>query len=94
MPPMPTEAAHKSRWATFEVVFGIPFLVAVALQLAIPVSLPGGFVTPASVVAGIALVVAGAALVVLARGELARSGQPTDPGLPTGRVVTTGVFSL
>jgi len=91
---MSTEAAHKSRWETFEAVFGIPFLAGVALQFAVPVSLPGGFVTPASVLVGVVLVVVGAALVALARRELTRSGQPTGPGLPTGKVVTTGVFSI
>jgi protein-S-isoprenylcysteine O-methyltransferase Ste14 len=32
--------------------------------------------------------------IVLARRELARHGQPTDPGLPTNKLVTTGVFSV
>jgi protein-S-isoprenylcysteine O-methyltransferase Ste14 len=40
------------------------------------------------------LTVVGAALVVLARRELRRRGQPTDPGIPTSQVVTTGVFSM
>ena len=29
-----------------------------------------------------------------ARGELSRQGQPTDPGHPTLKLVTTGVFSI
>ncbi len=37
---------------------------------------------------------AGVAVVILARRELAKGAQPTDPGLPTTRLVTTGVFSL
>jgi len=32
--------------------------------------------------------------IVLARRELAHHGQPTDPGLPTSKLVTTGVFSV
>lgn len=91
---MATDAAHTSRWQTFEVVFGIPFLAAVALQWAVPLSLPRGFFTPAIIAGGIALIIVGAALVILARREFAQHGQPTDPGFATGKVVTTGVFSV
>ena len=91
---MSTDVAHKSRWQTFEVVFGIPFLAAIALQLAVPLSLPRGFLTPAIIIAGAALIIVGATLVVIARREFAQHGQPTDPGLPTTKIVTTGVFSI
>jgi protein-S-isoprenylcysteine O-methyltransferase Ste14 len=87
-------AAHKGRWQIFEVIFGVPFLVAIALQLAVPLSLPRGSLTPAFILGGVVLIVVGAALVVLARRELAQRGQPTDPGLPTSRLVTTGVFAI
>jgi protein-S-isoprenylcysteine O-methyltransferase Ste14 len=91
---MSTDVAHKSWWQIFEVVFGIPFLAAIALQLAVPLSFPRGFLTPAVIPGGAALIIVGAALVVLARRELAQRGQPTDPGLPTSKLVTTGVFSV
>jgi protein-S-isoprenylcysteine O-methyltransferase Ste14 len=91
---MSMDVAHKSWWQIFEVVFGIPFLVAIALQLAVPLSLPRRFLTPAIVPGGAALIIVGAALVVLARREFAQHDQPTDPGLPTSKIVTTGVFSV
>jgi len=91
---MSTDVAHKRWWQTFEVVFGIPFLAAIALQLAVPLSLPRGFLTPAIIPGGAALIIVGAVLVVLARREFTRHGQPTDPGRPTSKVVTTGVFSV
>ena len=91
---MSTDVAHRSWWQTFEVVFGIPFLTAIALQLGVPLSLPRGFLTPAIIPGGGVLIIVGAALVVLARREFAQHGQPTDPGLPTSMVVTTGVFSV
>ncbi len=91
---MSIEAAHKSYWQISEVVFGIPFLIAIALQLLVPVSLPRGLFSPAFPLGGAALTIVGVALVVLARRELAQHGQPTDPGIPTSKVVTTGVFSV
>jgi protein-S-isoprenylcysteine O-methyltransferase Ste14 len=91
---MSTDVAHKRWWQTFEVIFGIPFLAAIALQLAVPLSLPKGLLTPARIPGGAVLIILGVALVVLARREFARRGQPTDPGRPTTRVVTTGVFSV
>ena len=91
---MSGEVAHRSRWQIFEVIFGVPFLVAIALQLAVPLSLPRGPLTPLFILGRVVLTVAGLALVVLARRELARGGQPTDPGQATTRLVTTGAFSI
>jgi protein-S-isoprenylcysteine O-methyltransferase Ste14 len=91
---MTTDVAHKSWWQISEVVFGIPFLVAIAMQLIVPLSLPRGLLRPAFIFGGAALIIVGVVLIVLARQELARRGQPTDPGRPTTRVVTTGVFSI
>ncbi len=91
---MATDSAHKRRWQIFEVIFGVPFLAGVGLQLIAPVSLPRGSWAPVIVLTGAALVVVGLTFIVHARRELARHGQPTDPGLPTNKLVTTGVFSI
>lgn len=91
---MATDAAHKRGWQIFEVIFGIPFLVAIGLQFAVPLSFPPGFLTRASVPVGVILIATGITLVILARRELAGYRQPTDPGRPTSQVVTTGVFSI
>lgn len=91
---MSTEVAHKSWWQISEVVFGLPFLAALALQLVVPLSFPYGFLTPAVIPVGAALIIIGVAFIVLARREFARHGQHTDPGHPTTKVITTGVFSL
>lgn len=88
------DAAHTQRWQIAEVVFGVPILVAIALQLATPLSLHRSFVTPVATLGGAALIVAGVAFVLLGRRELGQQAQPTDPGLPTTRLVTTGVFSV
>jgi protein-S-isoprenylcysteine O-methyltransferase Ste14 len=91
---MSDDVAHKSRWQIFEVVFGIPFLAAIALQLVAPIRFPGGFLTPARIFAGAILITLGVLFVVLARREFSRFRQPTDPGLPTSVIVSTGVFSI
>lgn len=91
---MSTDVAHKSGWHTFEVIFGIPLLVAIALQRVVPLSLPFGWLTPVIIVAGALLIVLGGFLIALARQEFAQHGQPTAPGLPTSKIVTTGVFSF
>ncbi len=91
---MSTDAAHKSWWQISEAVFGIPLLVAIALHLAVPLSFPGGWLRLATLPVGIAFAAVGVAFIVLARREFARHSQPTDPGRPTSRIVTTGVFSI
>lgn len=91
---MPNDSAHKSWWQIFEVVFGLPFLLALVLQWAHPLAFPGGIFSSGLALSGAFLIVVGITLVVLARRELARYGQPTDPGHPTGKMVTSGVFSI
>jgi len=91
---MSNDVAHKSWWQIFEVVFGIPVLVAIALQLVVPISLQRGSLTPVLQLAGAILIVVGVGLAVLARREFAQYDQPTDPGLPTSKIISTGVFSI
>jgi protein-S-isoprenylcysteine O-methyltransferase Ste14 len=91
---MSNDVAHKSWWQIFEVVFGVPFLAALALQWIAPIPFPGGLIPPARILGGVILIVVGISLVVLARQEFASYGQPTDPGLPTGQIISTGVFSI
>ena len=91
---MPFESAHQRGWQIFEVVVGVPYLIAVVLHLVVPLSLPSILLGPVGLVVAAGLIVAGIAVVVSARRELARQGQPTDPGHPTQRLVTSGVFSV
>ena len=91
---MPTGAAHKRWWQIFEVVFGIPLLAALALQVLAPLSLPRTFFTPMLFPLGAVFMIFGVALVILARREFARHRQPTDPGHPTSHLIRSGVFSV
>lgn len=91
---MKVDAAHHSGWTIAEVVFGIPFLLGVALHLVAPLVLPTGTVRLFLILVGVVLTMIGLGVIVLARRELARFRQPTDPGQPTSQLVTTGVFAF
>jgi protein-S-isoprenylcysteine O-methyltransferase Ste14 len=91
---MNVDSAHKSNWEIAEVVFGVPFLVSIALHFAVPFSLPQGILRQVLIAVGIVLIIIGIGLITLARRELAHFRQPTDPGHPTSKVVQTGVFSI
>lgn len=88
------DSAHRSGWEIAEVVFGLPFLIGLVLHFVVPIALPGWVVHPALIAVGILLVLAGLRLIGLARRELAAFHQPTDPGQPTGRLVTSGVYAF
>jgi protein-S-isoprenylcysteine O-methyltransferase Ste14 len=91
---MTSEVAHRRGWQIFEVVFGVPLLAALALQAVIPLSFSLGGFAPVGAFGGGILAVAGVVLVALTRRQLAQFGQPTDPGRPTSRLVTTGVYGV
>jgi protein-S-isoprenylcysteine O-methyltransferase Ste14 len=91
---MNVDSAHKSNWEIAEVVFGVPFLIGIALHFFVPFSAPQGILRQALLLVGIVLILIGLGWIVLARREFARYGQPTDPGHPTSKVVRTGVFAV
>ncbi|MFN8445876.1 MAG: isoprenylcysteine carboxylmethyltransferase family protein [Caldilineaceae bacterium] len=91
---MSTDVAHKQWWQIFEVVFGIPMLIAIALQFTVPLSFPRTLFTLLFLLGGVVLIPVGVTFVILARRELAQHEQPTDPGLATSTLVTTGIFSI
>jgi protein-S-isoprenylcysteine O-methyltransferase Ste14 len=88
------DSAHKSLWETGEVVFGIPFLMGMALHVLLPFSLPQGILRQVLIPVGIVLIIIGMGLVVLARRAFAHFRQPTDPGQPTSKIIKTGVFAI
>jgi protein-S-isoprenylcysteine O-methyltransferase Ste14 len=91
---MNMDAAHKSGWEIAEVVFGVPFLISIALHFVVPLALPPGIFRQALIPIGIVLITLGIGFIVLGRRELAHEAQPTDPGHPTSKVVKTGVFAI
>lgn len=91
---MTSDSAHENPWAIAEVVFGVPFLISIGMQLIVPLSLPRGFLRLALIPVGIVFIIIGMRFIVLGRREFARYAQPTDPGHPTSKVVRTGVFAV
>lgn len=91
---MSVDSAHKSSWEIAEVVFGIPFLVSIALHFIIPISLAQGILRQVFILVGIVFIIIGIGLVILARRVFAHFRQPTDPGRPTTKVIKTGVFAI
>lgn len=88
-----TRAAHTKWWQIGEVMFGVPLLAALALHWLAPLPRLGAWPGLAGAIGGAALIAAGIWIVGLARRELRRYGQPTDPGRATGQLVTTGIFA-
>lgn len=91
---MAADVAHKRWWQIFEVVFGIPLLIAIVLQFTVPLSFADGPLKTVLLFGGAVLIIIGVTIVILARRALARHDQPTDPGQPTNELVTTGIFSV
>jgi protein-S-isoprenylcysteine O-methyltransferase Ste14 len=91
---MNADSAHQSRWATGEIVFGVPFLLGIALHVLVPLSLPQGILKQVLIPVGVVLILIGLGFIVSARRAFAQFRQPTDPGQPTGQVIKTGVFAL
>lgn len=90
--PMP-QSAHMHGWETFEAVFGTCLVVSLMLGFLVPLPLSRWVARPISILAGSLVFLAGTVIVILTRKQFNRSGQPTDPGSPTTRLITTGIFS-
>jgi len=91
---MNVDSAHKNNWEIAEVVFGVPFLVSIALHFVVPFSFSQRIPRQVLIPVGIVLMIIGIGLISLGRREFAHFNQPTDPGHPTSKIVKTCVFSI
>ncbi|MCB0075891.1 MAG: isoprenylcysteine carboxylmethyltransferase family protein [Anaerolineales bacterium] len=90
---MARAAAHTRRWRIAELIFGLPFGASFVLHAIYPMGIAQGAFLPLLTPIGIVLILLAIGIIGAARRELARYDQPTDPGQPTGRLVTTGPYS-
>jgi protein-S-isoprenylcysteine O-methyltransferase Ste14 len=91
---MKNDSAHQSNWEIAEVIFGVPFLISIALNFLVPLPLSQGVLRLVLLLAGIILIVGGIALVVRTRRLFTHFHQRTDPGHPTSKVITSGIFAM
>jgi len=87
-------AAHTSRWATFEIIFGIPFIAGFILDFIFPLPISSDLLLILLKPIGLLLLIAGLLLIIVARREFSKLNQPTNPGQPTSQLITSGVFSF
>lgn len=90
---MNKSAAHTHNWETAEVLFGIMLLLSLVLNFLFPLSISLWLPRAAAIAAGIILILIGLTIIGMTRGQFRQAGQPTDPGLPTTQLITTGIFS-
>jgi len=91
---MTETSAHKRWWQIGEIVFGVPFLLGIGLNIILPQPLYPAAFMPAGIAGGVVLIVTGMMLISAARRELARLGQPTDPGQATTKIASSGVYGV
>jgi protein-S-isoprenylcysteine O-methyltransferase Ste14 len=84
--------AHNSIWKTSDAIFGITFLLGLALHFVPSLNLTFPISARLRMVAGVVLVLAGVTAIVLAKRGLKNAGQPAAPGKPTTQVVETGIY--
>ncbi|MBI9050101.1 MAG: isoprenylcysteine carboxylmethyltransferase family protein [Anaerolineaceae bacterium] len=91
---MNNDSAHKHGWETGEFFLGIPYLIGITIQIFYPATITQEKFILISLIAGILLIVIGFGFLVLTRRQFAAFNQPTDPGQPTCKIMTSGIFSI
>lgn len=88
------DAAHRRSWEIAEVIFGVPFLISLALHWLAPIPFLAGAPRFVFAAVGGVLILLGIGVITAARREFARYKQPTDPGQPTSQMIKTGIFTI
>lgn len=91
---MNNDTAHKRRWETGEFYIGLPYLAGIALHVLFPILIAQGTISIILKIIGILCLFTGLALLVRTRRQFNAHQQPTDPGHPTSKIITTGPFAL
>ncbi len=90
---MDKHSAHTRPWETAEAILATALLLGLALGYLLPLPLSALAPRALSVTAGIILILLSLWMISITRGQFRQTGQPTDPGHPTTRLITTGIFS-
>ncbi len=89
---MEQNSAHTSFWQTTDFMILATLALGFALEYFLPNTIPISFPTAFHIAAGATLLVIGIVVIILAKTEFKREEQPSAPGKPTTKIVTSGIF--
>lgn len=87
-------SAHHSIWRTSDAIVLVVLVTGLVLHFLAPVYMDFVVTDFIRIGSGIAIILIGINMIVLARRELNKAGQPSAPGKPTTAVVTSGIFRV
>jgi len=87
-----TDAAHRSRWRTADIVFGMSLLSGFVLNYLFPISLPNLEQALLRHFIGAPLLLLCGGIIYFSQKDLLSTGQPTAPGIPTTQIVKSGIY--
>ena len=88
------DAAHNSLLQTSDAVIGATVVSSLVLGFLFPLSLAPTLPRALTFIAGGGLTLVGAVFFVVSSLQLRRERQPSEPGKPTTRLITKGIFAL
>ncbi len=91
---MNKNAAHHSLWQTSDAIFGFTLLLSFGLEYLFPLSLKTIIPQTILYVIGGVFLLIGLSILLLTKRQLNRENQPSEPGKPTTKLITDGMFSL
>ena len=91
---MNNDSAHKHRWETGEFFIGLPYIAGIGLHVLFPHAIAQDTVAIILQIIGGAFIIIGFTLLIRTRRQFNANQQPTDPGRPTSKIMTSGPFSI
>ena len=85
------DAAHQHFWETADVIFGLGLGVAIVFSLVWSIGFP--ISRGVLIVIGAVLIVVGLVFIVLSKQQFLQAEQSSEPGVPTTKVLSTGIYS-
>jgi protein-S-isoprenylcysteine O-methyltransferase Ste14 len=91
---MSNDSAHKHRWETGEFFIGLPYIAGIGLHILFPLTITQGTAAIILQIIGAIFIFIGFVLLIRTRRQFNTNNQPTDPGRPTSKIMTSGPFSI